>query len=115
MSVRSYERALILDAMPRTRSAGLRDHLVAAADELLDAATPGSLTTRQIARHAAVSDGVLYNHFGDKGELLVAALVRRYERLVTTFESAIARAGEGTRGITLDSWLLAFARALRDL
>jgi len=113
MSVRSYEQALILAGMPRTRSAGLRDHLVAATDALLDHAAPGHLTTRQIATHAAVSDGVLYNHFDDKEELLVAALVRRYGRLVETFEGRLAQhdAGEepwhvGVRGFTL---------ALRDL
>ena len=106
--------------MPRTRSAGLRDHLVAAADELLDGATPGSLTTRQIARHADVSDGVLYNHFGDKDELLVAALVRRYGRLVEAFEARVAEADaadppEQGSGDPLASWLRAFALALRDL
>jgi AcrR family transcriptional regulator len=103
--------------MPRTRSAGLKNHLVEAADELLDHATPGSLTTRQIARHAAVSDGVLYNHFGDKDELLVAALVRRYGRLVETFEAALADANEAGQGsdAPLDGWLGAYARALRDL
>ena len=120
MSVRSYEQALILATMPRTRSAGLRDHLVAAADELLDRAPPGGLTTRQIARHAAVSDGVLYNHFGDKDELLVAALVRRYGRLVATFEARIAEAdeieaGQGRAASDLARWLQAFGRALRDL
>jgi AcrR family transcriptional regulator len=103
--------------MPRTRSAGLRDHLIAAADDLLDDATPGSLTTRQIARHAAVSDGVLYNHFGDKDELLVAALVRRYGRLLEAFEARVAHAaGQGTgTEAPLGLWLQAFALALRDL
>lgn len=118
MSVRSYDQALILASMARTRSAGLRDHLVAAADDLLDGATPGSLTTRQIARHASVSDGVLYNHFGDKEELLVAAIVRRYGRLVEVFERQVGEAsaanGQGSRA-ELAAWLRAFARALRDL
>src|SRR5690242_868797 len=121
MSVRSYEQSLILATMPRTRSAGLRDHLVAAADELLDDATPGSLTTRQIARHAAVSDGVLYNHFSDKDELLIAALVRRYLRLVEAFEASVAAAPVGSPGPGQGSdeafggWLRHYARALRDL
>jgi AcrR family transcriptional regulator len=103
--------------MARTRSAGLKAHLVEAADELLDAHGPGSITTRQIARHASVSDGVLYNHFGDKDELVVAALVRRYERLLESFEARIAeasRAEEGSDG-ALHAWLRSFALALRDL
>jgi AcrR family transcriptional regulator len=102
--------------MPRTRSAGLRDHLVEAADELLDHAAPGTLTTRQIAHHASVSDGVLYNHFGDKHELVVAALVRRYARLVDAFERRLQ--GDAPAGRGSDAWdagARAFTRALRDL
>jgi AcrR family transcriptional regulator len=109
--------------MPRTRSAGLRDHLVAATDELLDQAAPGALTTRQIAAHAAVSDGVLYNHFGDKEELLVAALTRRYARLVGEFEAHLAaatatatsRAGSLGVDASLEGFIGSFAVALRDL
>ena len=103
--------------MTRTHSAGLKAHLVEAADDLLDTLGPGSVTTRQIARHAAVSDGVLYNHFRDKDELIVAALVRRYSRLVEQFEARLAeadRAGEGSKG-SVGAWLQAFALALRDL
>ena len=116
MSVRSYEQALILAGMTRTRSAGLRDHLVAAADELLDQAGPGTLTTRQIAHHAAVSDGVLYNHFRDKDELLIAALVRRYTRLVERFEGRLVEGSAAEKGSgALAGWLQAYTRALRDL
>ena len=98
--------------MTRTRSAGLRDGLIAAADELMDDAPPGGLTTRQIARHAGVSDGVLYNHFADRDALISAALVRRYTRLVSAFEDRLARAGTDT---ALEAWLGAYIRALRDL
>ena len=106
--------------MTRTRSAGLKAHLVESAAELLDVEGPATITTRQIARHAAVSDGVLYNHFGDKDELVVAALVSRYGRLVEAFESKLAeadRAGEGSQGSLegLRAWLQAFVVALRDL
>jgi AcrR family transcriptional regulator len=103
--------------MTRTRSAGLKAHLVEAADDLLDTLGPGSLTTRQIARHASVSDGVLYNHFSDRGELVVAALVRRYSRLVEAFEARLAKADEAGQGTeaSLRAWLDAFALALRDL
>jgi len=103
--------------MTRTRSAGLKAHLVEAADELLDTQGPGSLTTRQIARHAAVSDGVLYNHFADREELVVAALARRYARLVEGFEARLVEvdgAGDGP-GASLEAWLRGFALALRDL
>jgi AcrR family transcriptional regulator len=120
MSVRSYEQALILAGMPRTRSAGLKAHLVQAAAELLDREAPATLTTRQIARHAAVSDGVLYNHFADRDELVVTALGSRYAQLVDAFEARLAAAtpvGEGTPTAleTLRAWLRAYALALRDL
>lgn len=115
MSVRSYEQALILARMPRTRSAGLKAHLVEAAAELLDSHGPASVTTRQIARHAAVSDGVLYNHFSDREALVVAALVRRYGSLVEAFEVRLAEpAGEGSTR-PLGAWLQTYALALREL
>jgi len=103
--------------MTRTRSAGLKAHLVEAAADLLDTHGPASITTRQIARHAAVSDGVLYNHFSDKDELVVAALVRRYGSLVEAFEARLAKAdpaGEGSDP-SLGAWLRFYTRALRDL
>ena len=56
----------------------------------------GELTTRSIAHHAGVSDGVLYNHFDDKTDLLMAAMLRRYGRLVERLEAATPTAGEGT-------------------
>jgi AcrR family transcriptional regulator len=52
----------------------LRQHLVATAAELLAAQGGAGLPVRVIARAAGVADGVLYNHFADKEELLAAAL-----------------------------------------
>ena len=72
-------RAAAIRDQPGTATLG--DHLVAAADSLLDDGAIGQLTTRQIARRAGVSDGVLYNHFPDKASLVLAALVRRYGRV----------------------------------
>jgi AcrR family transcriptional regulator len=89
----------------------LSDHLVAATDALLDDIPLGALTTRRIARQAGVSDGVLYNHFPDKDALVLAALVRRYGRLVDRFEQAAPASGPGG----LASNLRTFAHALSDL
>lgn len=89
----------------------LSDHLVAATDALLDDVPLGALTTRRIARQAAVSDGVLYNHFPDKDALVLAALVRRYGRLVDRFEAAALAAADGS----VAAGLQAFAHALSDL
>jgi AcrR family transcriptional regulator len=92
-------------------TATLGDHLVAATDSLLDEVAIGELTTRQIARRAGVSDGVLYNHFLDKASLVLAVLVRRYGRLVERFERAAPR----PEGGTVTANLQAFAAALSDL
>src|SRR5262245_58586137 len=92
-------------------SVTLHEHLVAATDALLDDVPLGALSARRIAGHAGVSDGVLYNHFSDKDALVLAALVRRYGRLVDRFEQAAPSAGERT----VAAGLTAFAHALSDL
>jgi AcrR family transcriptional regulator len=92
----SPRRAAVMRDSPAGDATTLRDHLVAATDALLDRHGAGNLTTREIARHAGVSDGVLYNHFADKTDLVLAAMVRRYGRLVERLEAATPRAGEGT-------------------
>lgn len=52
----------------------LREHLIATAANLISANGTAELTVRAIAREAGVADGVLYNHFADKEELLANAL-----------------------------------------
>ena len=52
----------------------LREHLVATAERLIATHGTAGLSVRTIARAAGVADGVLYNHFADKEELLAAAL-----------------------------------------
>lgn len=61
----------------------LRDHLIATAEQMIATHGTGGLTVRAIARQAGVADGVLYNHFANKEELLADALrahVRTVER-----------------------------------
>lgn len=61
----------------------LRDHLIATTERMISAQGTAGLTVRAIAREAGVADGVLYNHFADKEELLANALhahVRTVER-----------------------------------
>src|SRR5436305_7329032 len=52
----------------------LREHLIATAERLIAEQGGAGVTVRAIARAAGVADGVLYNHFADKEELLAAAL-----------------------------------------
>ena len=107
----SPRRAAVLRTLSADPEATLREHLVAATEQLLEHRPFGELTTRVIAHHAGVSDGVLYNHFANKHELLMAALLRRYGRLVERLEAAIPTAGEGT----LLANIQAFGRALSEI
>lgn len=89
----------------------LREHLIDAAEKLLAKKPVTTITTRDIARTAGVSDGVLYNYFADKHDLLVAALVRRYGELMTRFDSGLPAPGTGT----VEENLKVYARASLDL
>ncbi|RSM76924.1 TetR/AcrR family transcriptional regulator [Amycolatopsis sp. WAC 01375] len=59
----------------------LREHLIATAATLISANGTAELTVRAIARAAGVADGVLYNHFSDKEELLANALAEHVRRV----------------------------------
>jgi AcrR family transcriptional regulator len=74
----------------------LREHLVDTAARLLSDRQVSAITTRDIARAAGVSDGVLYNYFADKNELLVAALVRHFETVVSRSHGELPVPGSGT-------------------
>jgi AcrR family transcriptional regulator len=69
--------------------------LLDAAEALLAERSVSGVTTRALAKQAHVSEGVLYNHFADKSDLLVGALVRRFSRLVERLDAAVPRAGDG--------------------
>jgi AcrR family transcriptional regulator len=107
----SPRRAAALRDRGPDQPASLREHLVAATEQLLDQRAAGDLTTRSIAQHAGVSDGVLYNHFADKADLVMAAMLRRYGRLVERLETATPTAGQGTVVANVQ----AYGRVLREL
>jgi AcrR family transcriptional regulator len=107
----SPRRAAILKTHAPDQSASLREHLIAATGQLLDERSIGELTTRVIAQHAGVSDGVLYNHFDDKADLLMAAMLRRYADQVERLEAVAPTAGEGT---VVDN-VQAYGRALSEV
>jgi AcrR family transcriptional regulator len=92
-------------------AAALRDHLVATTGNLLAERPPAALTTREIARTAGVSDGVLYNYFADKDELVLQAMVRRFAALLERFLASLPEPGSGA----LDSNLEQIARAVLEL
>jgi AcrR family transcriptional regulator len=53
----------------------LREHLIATAARLIGQRGAAGLSVRDIAREARVADGVLYNYFEDKEDLLAHALL----------------------------------------
>ncbi|MGW4131216.1 TetR/AcrR family transcriptional regulator [Amycolatopsis japonica] len=59
----------------------LREHLIGTAADLISANGTAELTVRAIARAAGVADGLLYNHFTDKEELLADALAEHVRRV----------------------------------
>ena len=66
----------------------------------------GGLTTREIARAADVSDGVLYNHFADKDALILEALSLELADLSSQFRNAMPVPGTAT----VEANLVAIAR-----
>ena len=75
----------------------LREHLVATVARLLAERGSAGLTVRDIAREAKVADGVLYNHFQDKEELIALGLAAHVERVMRESMAGLPqRAGEGT-------------------
>jgi AcrR family transcriptional regulator len=92
-------------------AAALREHLIDTADRLLAETQVGAITTREIARAAGVSDGVLYNHFADKHDLLLAALMRRYAQALNQFGSGLPEPGTGT----VEANLVMYCEAALDL
>jgi AcrR family transcriptional regulator len=82
--------------------------LLDAAERLLADRQVSAITTRDIARAASLSVGVLYNYFADKNDLIVAALLRRYEAQLTIFEADLPAPGEGD----VEANLVRYAEAL---
>ncbi|MFU8875159.1 TetR/AcrR family transcriptional regulator [Micromonospora sp. SL4-19] len=83
----------------------LREHLIAAAGRLVARRGVAGLTVREIAREAEVADGVLYNHFADKEELLAYALHAHVRAVEAGQEGAPPRPGDGTVAANLRAYL----------
>jgi AcrR family transcriptional regulator len=73
----------------------LRDYLIATAARLIGERGSAGLGVRDIAREAGVSDGVLYNYFEDKEDLLAHALLMHVATVMTS-RPRMPPAGTGT-------------------
>jgi len=108
----SPRKAAVLRHREDNRS--LREHLIATAEKMMSEHGTAGLTVRAIARTAGVADGVLYNHFADKEELLAVAL-HAHVRTVEQGLGELPEAGVGTVEANLRSYLvhgLALHRAI---
>jgi tetracycline repressor-like protein len=74
----------------------LRDHLIATAARLIDQRGSAGLGVRDIAREAQVADGVLYNYFEDKEDLLAHALLTHVGSLMGRAPQMLPPPGTGT-------------------
>src|SRR5215467_8958364 len=74
----------------------LRDYLIATAARLIDQRGSAGLAVRDIAREAKVADGVLYNYFEDKEDLLVHALLAHVGSVMAGAPGLLPPPGEGT-------------------
>jgi AcrR family transcriptional regulator len=92
----SPRRAHAVREHPDDPATALRSHLIEVTEALLAERPPTALKTREIARAAGVSDGVLYNYFADKDELVLAGMTRRFSSLLDRFRSSIPEPGSGT-------------------
>jgi AcrR family transcriptional regulator len=81
---------------PGQEPPGLREHLVSAAERVILRKGFASITVREIAREAGVADGTLYNHFPDKEEVLVEAILGRLTEIEKMFSELPRQAGKGT-------------------
>jgi AcrR family transcriptional regulator len=74
----------------------LRDYLIQTAARLIDQRGSAGLAVRDIAREAKVADGVLYNYFEDKEDLLVHALLAHVGNVMASAPGLLPPPGEGT-------------------
>jgi AcrR family transcriptional regulator len=74
----------------------LREYLIATAARLIGERGTGALTVRDIAREAQLADGVLYNYFEDKEDLLANALLAHVAGVMSSAPPLLPEPGTGT-------------------
>ena len=74
----------------------LREYLIATAARLIDQRGSAGLAVRDITREAKVADGVLYNYFEDKEDLLAHALLAHVGNVMASAPQLLPPPGEGT-------------------
>jgi AcrR family transcriptional regulator len=75
----------------RGEGARLREEILDAAVRLIDAGGPERVTLRGVAREAGISAPSIYDHFGDRDEILWAVKLRFLAQLEDHIQAATAR------------------------
>jgi AcrR family transcriptional regulator len=81
----------------RTPSANVERELLAAAEAVLVRDGPGGLTVRAVAAEAGIAPMGVYNKLGGKDGLIDALLIKGFDRLRTSLETALADTAEPMR------------------
>jgi AcrR family transcriptional regulator len=92
----------------------LREYLIATAARLIGQRGSAGLAVRDIAREAQVADGVLYNYFEDKDDLLAHALLAHVASVMRTMP-LMPDAGTGTVTDNLQSFIDAGMKSLTQV
>lgn len=82
-----------------------RQKLIAATERLLHRDGLARITTREIAREAGVTEGVIYHHYRDKAELLLAVTGSSMGDFREVLNSLPLQVGQGTVRDNLDRTL----------
>lgn len=95
---------------PAYHHGNLREALVGAAIEILEAAGAGALSLRAVARRAGVSQTAPYRHFADKEALLAAIAAEGFRRKRALQAEAIEHARPGETLMASGRGYVAFGR-----
>ena len=82
--------------MPRSTAASTRDRILDVTAELMRSAGLATLTTREIARAAGLTEAALYRHFKSKEDLLTSALAERLPEFIELLKDLPQQAGQGS-------------------
>src|SRR5215472_7624402 len=83
-------------AVLRGDGQNLREYLIVTAARMIDERGSAGLSVLDIAREAQVADGVLYNYFEDKEDLLAHALLAHVGTMMASAPPLLPPPGEGT-------------------
>ncbi|MFE9644952.1 TetR/AcrR family transcriptional regulator [Streptomyces sp. NPDC006365] len=81
------------ETMSTYHHGALREELMTACLQLIEAEGIGAVSLRRVAREAGVSPGAPYHHFPDRAALLHAITARGFDLLVTELRAAHDHAG----------------------